>query len=110
MMDSNTLEHLGLSIDDRRKWPDVMLYEPRGKKLFLFEVHGARGPISTERREEMKSLFAHSKCECIYVSVFPGFDEYRRHARKIGWNTSVWLSKAPKHVIHHNGIEHLYRH
>ncbi len=39
----------------------------------------------------------------IYVSAFPTFTEFRKHAHDVAWETEVWVAENPTHLIHYNG-------
>ena len=46
-----------------------------------------------------------SRCPAgrVYVTAFPNFQEFKRHIAQIAWETEVWLSEIPDHLIHFNG-------
>jgi type II restriction enzyme len=48
-------------------------------------------------------MFGGSGAGRVYVSAFPDFEEFRKHLKSIAWETEVWLSEAPDHLIHFNG-------
>ncbi|MGQ0603416.1 MAG: BsuBI/PstI family type II restriction endonuclease, partial [Anaerolineales bacterium] len=101
--DVRALRGLGFPVDKHGKLPDIVLYQPRQKWLYLIEVVTSHGPVSPKRHHELESLLAKSSVGRVYVSVFPDFREYTRHARSIAWETEIWIAEAPEHLIHYNG-------
>ena len=107
LMDTDELTRLGFPVDKHNKLPDVVLYLPKKKWLYLIEVVTSHGPVSPKRLQELEKILTTSTAERIYVSAFPDFKEYLRHARNIAWETEVWLAEAPDHMIHCNGEKFL---
>lgn len=107
IMKTNALKRLGIPADKHGKLPDVVLFLPRKNWLYLIEVVTSHGPVSPKRHHELERLLSKCSAERIYVSVFPDFKEYVRHARHIAWETEVWLEEAPDHLIHFNGEKFL---
>ena len=102
-MDSDALAKAGFPADKHGKLPDIVLFLPKKEWLFLIEVVTAHGPVSPKRHRELEAMLAQSTVERVYVSVFPDFKEYLRHARDIAWETEIWIAEAPDHLIHYNG-------
>jgi adenine-specific DNA-methyltransferase len=107
LMDADKLMYLGFPVDKHDKLPDVVLYLPKKKWLYLIEVVTSHGPVSPKRHQELEKMLSKSTVDRIYVSAFPDFKEYLRHARNIAWETEVWLAEAPDHMIHCNGEKFL---
>lgn len=107
LMDTDELTRLGFPVDKHNKLPDVVLYLPKKRWLYLIEVVTSHGPVSPKRLQELEKILSKSAAERIYVSAFPDFKEYLRHARNIAWETEVWLAEAPDHMIHCNGEKFL---
>ncbi|MGM9783869.1 MAG: BsuBI/PstI family type II restriction endonuclease, partial [Candidatus Cryptobacteroides sp.] len=38
-----------------------------------------------------------------YTSAFPSAKEFKKHFDEIAWETEVWFSDTPDHMIHFNG-------
>ncbi len=103
LVDTEELARLGFPMDKHSKLPDVVLYVPKKRWLYLIEVVTSHGPVSPKRFQELEKVFKQSKIGRVYVSAFPDFKEYIRHARNVAWETEVWLAEAPDHLIHFNG-------
>jgi len=76
LTDVKGLQRLGFPVDKHGKLPDIVLYLPKQKWLFLIEVVTSHGPVSPKRYQELETLLAKSPASRIYVSVFPEFKEY----------------------------------
>ena len=103
LYDTKALQRLGVPVDKHGKLPDIVLYSPKRKWLFLIEVVTSHGPVSHKRYRELESLLHKCPAGRVYVSVFPDFKEYLRHVRDIAWETEIWIAEAPDHLIHYNG-------
>lgn len=101
--DTKTLKALGIPIDEHSKLPDIILYDPKRKWLFLIEAVTSHGPVSPKRIIELEELLKNCKAGKVYVSAFPDFKEFKRHTADIAWETEVWLMDFPEHMIHFNG-------
>jgi len=106
-MEKAALEALGISITKHDKLPDVVLYDKARNYLFLIEAVTAHGPVSPKRYIELEEILAKCPATRIYVSAFPDFREFKRHVNDIAWETEVWVSEVPGHMIHFNGDKFL---
>lgn len=41
----------------------------------------------------------------IYITAFLSRGEFRKYAADIAWETEVWISENPDHMIHFNGLK-----
>jgi hypothetical protein len=105
--DSKKLEELGIPITQHSKLPDVVIYDPEKKWLFLIEAVTSHGPISPKRMVELEELLKNCGVGKIYVSAFPDFAEFKRHTNALAWETEVWIVEHPDHMIHFNGDKFL---
>ncbi|HSH64460.1 MAG TPA: BsuBI/PstI family type II restriction endonuclease, partial [Bacteroidia bacterium] len=102
-IDKTYLESLGIPIDQHSKLPDVVIYDQARCWLFLIEAVTSHGPVSPKRMHELEELLKNCKEGKVYVTAFPDFSEFRKHMGNIAWETEVWLSDVPDHMIHFNG-------
>lgn len=102
-VDELKLKALGFEMDQHAKLPDVVLFDPKRKWLFLIEAVTSHGPISPKRIIELENVFKKVKAGKIYISAFPDIKEFNRHTNNIAWETEIWLVDAPDHMIHFNG-------
>lgn len=102
-VDKEGLARLGIPITHHDKLPDVVLYDAKRNWLFLVEAVTSHGPMSPKRIVELEEMMSGCKAGPVYVSAFPDFAEFRKHMKAIAWDTEVWLSDTPDHMIHYNG-------
>lgn len=101
------LERLKIPFDKHSKLPDVVLYLEEKKWLYLIEAVTSHGPVTPKRVLELEKLLKDCSAGKIYVSAFPDIAEFKRHASEIAWETEVWISGKPGHLIHFNGDKFL---
>ena len=103
IFDKELLSKLGYTLNDHGKLPDVIMFDEDKKWLFLVEAIVSHGPMSQKRVTELKDIFKSKKIGLVFVSAFPTFVEFKKHAKEIAWDTEVWLADTPDHLIHYNG-------
>ena len=102
-VDDKRLARLTIPANEHDKLPDVVLFEPKSNRLFLIEAVTSHGPVSPKRHLELEKILAHINVSRVYVSAFPDFKEFKTHIANIAWDTEVWISAIPDHLIHFNG-------
>ncbi len=106
-VDIQRLAELSVPITEHDKLPDVVLYDEDRNWLFLVEAVTSHGPVTPKRVEELEVTLKDCTATRLYVSAFPDFRQFKRHADKIAWETEVWLAEIPDHLIHFNGDKFL---
>ncbi len=106
----NRLAELGVTVDRKGKFPDVVLYWPDKDWLFLVEAVTSHGPVDGKRHGELTRLFSDAKPGLVYVTAFPDRKTMAKYIADISWETEVWVSDAPTHLIHFNGDRFLGPH
>jgi hypothetical protein len=61
------------------------------------------GPFSPVRHSKILEQLADFKPGIVFVTAFEDRTKFRAHAADIAWETEVWISKDPDHLIHFNG-------
>ena len=97
------LETLHLPITEHSKLPDIVISDDKRGWLFLVEVVTSHGPVSAKRLVELEDFTKDCPYGTVYVTAFPNAREFKKHVGDIAWETEVWLSDAPDHMIHFNG-------
>ena len=105
--DESTLRKIGFFQLNDGELPDVVAYSPSKNWLYLIEAVTSSGPISYSRREKFKLLLKDCKAELIFVTSFPDRQIMRKHLDDLAWETEVWLSSDPDHLVHLNGDKFL---
>lgn len=108
--EKDLLKDLGVVVETHGKMPDVVLYDSKRNWLLLIEAVTSHGPVDGKRHDELAKLFAGSKPGLVYVSAFPGRRLMCKYLPEIAWETEVWVSEAPEHLIHFNGDRYLGPH
>ncbi|MFZ2653358.1 MAG: BsuBI/PstI family type II restriction endonuclease [Victivallales bacterium] len=107
VIDYPSFEKLNVNVSDHDKLPDIVLFDSSRNWLFLIEAVTSHGPMNPKRVFELQTMFRASECEIVFVSAFPDFAEFKRHTNDISWETEVWISDFPEHMIHFNGDKFL---
>lgn len=97
------LEALKLPITEHSKLPDIVISDEKRGWLFLIEVVTSHGPVSAKRVVELEEYTKDCPYGIVYVTAFPNAKEFKKHVDDIAWETEVWLSDTPDHMIHFNG-------
>ena len=106
-LDRKKLDELSIPFTEHDKLPDVLLYDEERNLLFLIEAVTSHGPVSPKRVEELEATLNNCTAERLYVTAFPDFRQFKRHADNIAWETEVWIADIPDHLIHFNGDKFL---
>lgn len=101
--DVELLEKLKISMGDHEKLPDVILYQKEKKWIYFIEAVTSVGPISPKRIVEITDMTKNCKLGKIYVTAFLDMKTFKRFTEQLAWETEVWLSEMPDHMIHLNG-------
>lgn len=106
--DEATLNQLGIRVSSTgTKIPDVVIYHEAKGWLVIVEAFESGGLIDPLRRTQLEDLFAASAVPRVYVTAFHNRREMAGQARKLAWETDVWIAEAPDHLIHYNGDKFL---
>jgi hypothetical protein len=103
LVDENAFRALNIPLTRHDKLPDVILYDEQRQWLYLIEAVTSHGPVTPKRRVELDEMLKECLAGLIYVSAFPDFTTFRNFLSEIAWETEVWLSELPDHMIHFNG-------
>lgn len=104
-VDTETMEAIGIPIstDDKLQLPDVVLYDPKKNWIYLIEAVTTHGPIDQKRVNDLELMFQKCPADKIYITAFPDRATFRKYVADIAWETEVWISEDPDHMIHFNG-------
>ncbi len=90
--------------------PDVIAYSKSKNWLYLIEAVTSSGPMSFSRTEKLIKALSKCTADLIFVTAFPERAIMRKHLADLAWETEVWLSSDPDHLIHLNGDKFLGPH
>jgi len=106
-LNEELLQEINMDIKKHDILPDIVLLDKDKHRLYLIEAVSSHGPVSNKRMIELNEYFSDFDYKKIFVSAFPDFKEFKRHVDDIAWETEVWLSEIPNHMIHFNGDKFL---
>ncbi len=87
--------------------PDIIAYSKKNNWLYLIEAVYSSGPMSEIRVLELKKLLRDCNAELIFVTCFLTRPDFRKWMLDIAWETEVWISDNPDHLVHFNGHKFL---
>lgn len=105
--DIEKLSQLGFEITLHDKMPDVVLYREDKKWIYFVEAVTSVGPMNPKRILEIESMMSKVTAGKIYVTAFLDFQTFKRFSEQLAWETEVWISDMPDHMIHLNGDKFL---
>lgn len=105
--DVDKLQKLGFEITLHDKMPDVVLYRADKNWIYFIEAVTSVGPMSPQRIIEIQDMTKNVTAGKIFVTAFPDITIYKKFSAELAWETEVWLSNMPDHMIHLNGDKFL---
>ena len=104
-VDTETLETIGIPIstNDKLQLPDIVLYDSTKNWIYLVEAVTTHGPIDQKRINDLEVMFQDCPVDKIYITAFLDRQTFRKYLADIAWETEVWISVEPDHIIHFNG-------
>lgn len=94
---------LGFNVEAHGKMPDVILWQEEKNWLVLVESVTSHGPVDSKRYIELSELFSSVHADKVFISAFPDKRTFARFASDVAWETEVWFSDNPTHMVHFNG-------
>lgn len=105
--ETNKLAQLGFAITKHDKMPDVVLYREDVDWIYFIEAVTSVGPMSQKRVNDINKMTTNVKSGKIFVTAFPDLKTFKKFSESLAWETEVWLSDRPEHMIHFNGDKFL---
>lgn len=97
------LLELGFEITLHDKMPDVVLYREDKNWIYFIESVTSVGPMDPKRIIEISEMTKNIIAGKIYVTAFQNFTVFKKFSDSLAWETEVWISEMPDHMIHLNG-------
>jgi hypothetical protein len=104
---ADALAKLKIGITEHDKLPDIVLFDPKKKWLYLVEAVTTHGPVTPKRYAELEDMFSRCPAARIYITAFLDAADFRKYIADIAWETEVWIAEAPDHMVHFNGPKFL---
>ncbi len=106
-LESERLKNLKFFELSHGELPDIVAYSQQRNWLYLIEAVHSSGAITPVRLLELKRLTEECEAEIIFVTAFLNRKTFRQFVPDIAWETEVWISEAPEHIIHFDGDKFL---
>ncbi len=87
--------------------PDIVVIDESNGWIFLIEAYHSTGEWTEFRLLKIKRKLEHLKDRLIFVTAVSDKETFRKLAPSIAWETEVWISSIPEHMIHFNGHKFL---
>lgn len=97
------LQELGFEITLHDKMPDVVLYREDKDWIYFIESVTSVGPMDPKRIIEISEMTKNVTAGKIFVTAFQNFGIFKKFSDSLAWETEVWISEMPDHMIHLNG-------
>lgn len=97
------LKEIGFEITLHDKMPDVVLYSEDKNWLYFIESVTSSGAMEPKRIKEIEEMTKDVTAGKIYVTAFLDFKTFKKFSDTLAWETEVWISDMPDHMIHLNG-------
>lgn len=97
------LQELGFEITLHDKMPDVVLYREDKDWIYFIESVISVGPMDPKRIIEISEMTKNVIAGKIFVTAFQNFAVFKKFSDSLAWETEVWISEMPDHMIHLNG-------
>lgn len=108
--DDKTLKQIHFFSLEHGALPDVVAYSENRNLLFLIEAYNTSGPMDNFRVANLKALLKDCTADTVFITAFLNAKEFMKLFPKIAWETEVWISDNPEHMIHLNGYKFLEIH
>lgn len=108
--DINTLSRLNCFELNHEELPDVIAYSKSKNILFLIEAVHSAGPMDEIRVKRLKRKLSDCPAEKLFITAFLTKKDFKKWVMDIAWETEVWISDDPNHMIHFNGYKFLETH
>lgn len=103
VLEANELASIGIPVTKHDKLPDIVAHDAERNWVFLVEAVVSHGPVNSKRHIELEGILRACTAGRVYVSAFATFRDFKKYASQIAWETEVWISEAPEHLLHYNG-------
>jgi len=97
------LHQLGVSLLRPRSLPTVVINDEGRDRLALIDVADLLGLMTENRCEVLKGMFGGSRSQLILVNAFRSRTQFQALAAELPWDSVVWFSDEPNHLIHFDG-------
>lgn len=102
-IDTEKIKELGIEVFKDAALPDIVLYDEEKKWIYFIEAVTSVGPMTPERVYRLRESCKNCEAGQVFVTAFQSMKKYKEMIAEIAWDTEVWISDLPDHLIHLNG-------
>lgn len=105
------MEELGIRVlSQSGNIPDIIIYDKQEKRVIFIEAYHSTGPFTFDRVNALKALcHCEAGTEVAFITAFDTTDKMLKHYREVAWDTEIWSSDEPTHLVHKNGDKFIGR-
>lgn len=105
------MEELGINVlSQSGNLPDIIVYDPEETRVIFIEAYHSTGAFTLDRVNALKSLcHCEEGTEAAFITAFDTTAKMLKHYREIAWDTEIWSSDEPTHLLHKNGDKFIGR-
>lgn len=85
------------------KMLNIVLYREDKDWIYFIESVTSVGPMDPKRIIEISEMTKNVTAGKIFVTAFQNFTVFKKFSDSLAWETEVWISEMPDHMIHLNG-------
>lgn len=97
------MESIGITMPERGKAPDLIVWLEDKEWLYLMEACSTHGPIDVTRKRALLEMFDSQRDHIVFVSCFPDRLTMRQYLKDLAWETEAWCAAEPDHLMHLDG-------
>lgn len=108
---NDRLDELGIQVlSQSGNLPDIIMYDPQENRVIFIEAYHSTGPFTLDRVNALKAL-----CHCVkgteaaFITAFDTTSKMLKHYKEVAWDTEIWSSDEPTHLVHKNGDKFIGR-
>ena len=105
------MEELGIQVlSQSGNLPDIIVYDPQETRVIFIEAYHSTGPFTLDRVNALKTLCHCAEgTEAAFITAFDTTSKMLKHYKEVAWDTEMWTSDEPTHLVHKNGDKFIGR-
>ena len=93
------MKKIGINELKHEMLPDIISYDSKENKIYLIEAVHSSNPINQLRYLQLKKFVKNCKIPVVMMSAFKNREMFRKYCINLSWDTYVWLTDEPDHLI-----------
>jgi hypothetical protein len=85
-------------------------HRKKENRIIFIEAYHSSGPFTIDRVNSLKAL-CHCRpgMEAAFITAFDSTSKMLKHYKEVAWDTEIWSSDEPTHLVHKNGDKFIGR-